>query len=105
MRLLKKQKPFRAYVPLVLNGKVVQWYFESGEAVITMDVPMRRYAKKDKTDWTAQHVRIAFTRKKRSCVIFDQGADFPNRIDVTELYYSCDNNRVTFEEGYVPVFN
>jgi hypothetical protein len=104
MRSSNNSKNFRAYVPLILNGKVVQWYFETGESVITMDVPMRKYAKDSKTDWVAQPVRITFERKTRNHQPYKSKNDSSYEF-TCELYYSCDNNRVTFEEGYIPVIN
>ena len=102
MKSSNRPKPFRAYVPLLLNGKIVQWYFENGEQTITMDVPMRKYEEGSKTEWMAKHVRIPFERRSRTHQPYKHSGNASEDFAV-ELYYTCDNNKVTFEEGAIPV--
>jgi len=102
MRSSTKSSKFRAFVPLVLNGKVVMWYFENGENTIAMNVAMRQYTDAKKTDWKVRYVYITFKKERRNLKPFKtsrgSSMDF-----ACELYYTFDDHRVSFEDGKIPV--
>ena len=102
--LLQKPKPFRQYVPLILNSRVVRWFFSEGEDKISIDIPMRHYPSGKSGAWIARQVAVHFDRRmkthnpKHSHTVYGE-----KTVSVVETFYVCDNNAITFEEETIPV--
>ena len=98
---MSKPRNFRAFVPVILNGKVVQWYYERGELRICIEIPMRHYPM-GSHKWKVKYVSVNFDRRTRThqpyYISNDCSFDFAN-----EVFYVCENPRISFEEGNIPV--
>lgn len=86
----KNSKPFRAFVPFILNGRVYSYLFDPGEMSVMVEIPMKKYTSKGSLPWAAQTVRAVFTRKWNTFICEGEL--------VYDFFYSMDNDRVTFEK-------
>lgn len=99
-----KSKPFRAYVPVILNGRLVRWYFDNGEKKITMFIPMRNYPDGPNKQWMPKYVSVTFDKRMKTHQPYKTKID-ESLHKVVETFYTCDNNLITFEEETVPVIS
>lgn len=98
---MREQKPFRAFVPLLLNGRVVQWYYATGETKTRLEVPVRRYTKGG-DGWIPKRIVVEFVRQSRPHNPFFKTAKEKSDGRVMEWYYTCDNPAITFENETIP---
>lgn len=94
------RKTFRAFVPLLLNGRLVQWYYATGETKIRLEVPVRHYPEGGGT-WRAKRIIIEFVQRSRTHQPYKTQKD-ESQERVIEWYYTCDNPKITFENETIP---
>lgn len=100
---MKESKKYREFVPVLLNGKLVQFYFSKGENQITLQI-IARYYPKGGANWTPRRITVHFERDsfahrpKQSHTVFGE-----QTVSVVEHLYTCNNDKITFQEENIPV--
>jgi hypothetical protein len=100
----RKSKNFRPYVPVLLNGKLVQYYFSNGEPHLRLQVNVRKYKKNEVLgNWKPKKVLIQFERRVRNLIPDKKVTVFGEKPPiVVEEFYTCDNNAIRFEQEQIP---
>jgi hypothetical protein len=90
-------------VPVLLNGRLVQFYFSKGEKHIDMQIVARHYPSGG-VNWLPRRITVHFERccithrPDQSHTVFGERA-----VNVVEYFYTCDNNNITFDMEEIPV--
>jgi hypothetical protein len=107
MKSSRRSKNFRACVPVLLNGHLVQFYFDRGEPNIRLEVNVRQYSKNEVCgNWLPKRLVIQFEKRMithqpdQNVTVFGEKTK-----PVVETLYACDNNRIRFEQEQIPFIN
>jgi hypothetical protein len=100
MQSMKERNSFRAFVPLILNGRVVQWYYTSGENSIRLEVNVRHYTKRSDI-WFPKGIIVEFDKCCKTHQPY-KTKDDESQERVMEYFYSCDTPKITFDTESIP---
>jgi hypothetical protein len=99
----RKAKSFRTFVPVLLNGRLIQYYFSAGEPNVRLEINVRQYTRSNKLGWVPKRIIIQFEKRMithhpdQSVTVFGEKPE-----PVVETFYTCDNDSIRFEQEHIP---
>jgi hypothetical protein len=92
---------------VLLNGKLVQFYFEQGEPNIRLQVNVREYKKNEVlSNWIPRKLVIQFEKRMKTHQPDQSVTVFGEKTEpVVETFYVCDTNNIRFEQEQIPFIN
>ncbi len=81
-------------VPYLINDRVFDWIFLSGDDTYFIRIQVKKYI--SKSIWIPQECEIEFSKKVRTFINENTGET------VSEVYYECSNAKITYDVDGMP---